>query len=356
MSRKGEAIYKRKDGRYEARFIKDYTNNKANYMYIYGKTYTEAKKKRQKAIENIKETNHNINNRTYNDIFDLFIKNKKNVIKESSISTYTLLINNHLRPIFGKYNINSINEKFINNFIANKLNNYSTTVVHDIATLLKQILKLNNISINFYIPPKRKNTIDVLTETEVNKLKKYCLNFNSRISFGIVFALYTGVRIGELCALKKSDFNIIDKQVVINKTLLRINNINNNGNKTKIISSSAKTENSKRIIPLAEVLIPYLQKYLGSIKDNEYLLTGTYKYIEPRVYYNKYLKILNTLKIKKHNFHSLRHTFATYAVSKNMDIKALSEILGHSNISITLSLYVHPSMNYKRDCINNIFN
>ena len=91
------------------------------------------------------------------------------------------------------------------------------------------------------------------------------------------------------------------------------------------------------------------------MNDDDYFLTGKSKFIEPKFYYSKYISILDKLKIKRHKFHSLRHTFATIAVEKNMDIKALSEILGHANISITLSLYVHPSLDYKRNCMNNIF-
>ena len=356
MARKGEAIYKRKDGRYEARFIKGYTSGKANYVYIYAKTYMEAKKKRQQVIETykyIKKTNIPI---TFNNILDSFIENKKYIIKESSLSTYLVIINNHIRPEFGDLKLEYITEELINKFIINKLNKFTFNVVHDIATLLKQILKNNNININFYIPPKKKKKITIFTKTEVNKIKDNCFIYDNRIKFGIILTLYTGLRIGELCSLTKANFNLYDKQLVVDKTLLRIKNVNdNNKNKTKVVLQSAKTDNSIRIIPLADILIPYLTKYLESMNNQDFLLTGKSKFIEPRFYYSNYQKILKDMKIDKHNFHSLRHTFATLAVEKNMDIKALSEILGHSNISITLNLYVHPSIDYKRNIINNIF-
>lgn len=357
MARKGEAIYKRKDGRYEARFIKGYTNGKANYVFVYGNTYMEAKKKRQRTIETYKlKTDNNKINSTFNIILDNFIDNKRNTIKESSLSTYLVIIEKHLRPEFGNLKINLIREELINTFILKKLDKYTSNVVHDIATLLKQILKANNINIKFYIPQKKQKQIVIFTNTETKIIRKNCLIYNDRIKFGIVLTLYTGLRIGELCALKKSNFNLVDKQLNVDKTLLRIKNNNKKMvNKTKVVCQSAKTDNSVRIIPIADALIPYLTMYLKTMKDDDYFLTGKNKFIEPRFYYTKYLKVLDELEIKKYNFHTLRHTFATNAAEKKMDVKALSEILGHSNISITLALYVHPSINYKRNCINNIF-
>ena len=302
MARKGEAIYKRKDGRYEARFIKGYSNGKADYIYVYGKSYMEVKKKRQLTIETYKDKVIRENNYSLNEIFDEFINNKRNKVKESSLSTYIFIINNHLRPEFGNLKINNLNTNLINKFIDCELDKYTFNVVHEVATLFKQILKINNINIDFIIPPKKRKNIDCFSVSETNTLKEKCLTYSDRIKFSIALTLYTGIRIGELCALKKENFNLED------------------------------------------------------IENEDFFLTGKKSYIEPRVYYNKYLKILDSLNLKKHNFHSLRHTFATYAIEKEMDVKALSEVLGHANISITLNLYVHPSIDYKRKCINNIFN
>ena len=109
MARKGEAIYKRKDGRYEARFIKGYSNGKADYIYVYGKSYMEVKKKRQLTIETYKDKVIRENNYSLNKIFDEFINNKRNKVKESSLSTYIFIINNHLRPEFGNLKINNLN-------------------------------------------------------------------------------------------------------------------------------------------------------------------------------------------------------------------------------------------------------
>lgn len=356
MSRKGEAIYKRKDGRYEARFIKDYINGKANYVYVYGKSYMEVKRKRQLIMETYRNKMKCEENSTLNKMFDIFIEKKRNVVKESSLSTYIFMINNHLRPEFGNLKVKNISKELINDFLDRELNKFTFNVVHEVATLFKQILKLNNINIDFVIPPKKSKRIDYFSISETNTIKEKCLTYSNRIMFGIALTLYTGIRIGELCALKKENFNLEDKQLIINKTLIRIKDTTSITTKTKVICQSAKTKDSIRIIPIADILIPYIKFYIDNIENDAYFLTGKRVYIEPRAYYNKYQKILELLKIKKHNFHSLRHTFATYAIEKKMDVKALSEILGHANISITLNLYVHPSIDYKRKCINNIFN
>lgn len=141
----------------------------------------------------------------------------------------------------------------------------------------------------------------------------------------------------------------------INHTLIRVRSDNFN-NKTRVVLDDPKTNNSNRVVPLANKLLQPLTKYLNTFtSDKNYFLTNSFNYVEPRSYYNKYLFYLNKWGIKKHKFHALRHTFATNAVEKNMDVKALAEVLGHSNVSITLNLYVHPSVSYKRDCIDKIY-
>ena len=149
-------------------------------------------------------------------------------------------------------------------------------------------------------------------------------------------ALYTGIRIGEICALKWKDINFKNNTIIINKTLQRIYIKEQNKNTSKIIISSPKT------------------KYLLNIKtdDNDYIIKGTIKYIETRSYRTYFNKLLNKLNIRKVNFHVLRHTFATNCIIAGIDCKTVSELLGHSSVNITLNLYVHPKIEEKMKCIN----
>ena len=163
-------------------------------------------------------------------------------------------------------------------------------------------------------------------------------------------ALYTGIRIGEICALKWKDINFKNNTIIINKTLQRIYIKEQNKNTSKIIISSPKTKNGMREIPISK----QITKYLLNIKtdDNDYIITGTIKYIEPRSYRTYFNKLLNKLNIRKVNFHVLRNTFATNCIIAGIDCKTVSELLGHSSVNITLNLYVHPKIEEKMKCIN----
>ncbi len=156
-----------------------------------------------------------------------------------------------------------------------------------------------------------------------------------------------GIRLGEICALKWEDINFQTQTLKINKTIQRIKNLDENAvTKTKIIIDAPKSQKSIRDIPIPSFMLDLLEK--NKADKNSYLLTGTPKYIEPRVYQDMFKKYLKESGINDIKFHALRHTFATRAIEKDFDIKSLSEILGHSSVKFTLERYVHPSDEYKR--------
>ena len=164
---------------------------------------------------------------------------------------------------------------------------------------------------------------------------------------GVIISLCTGIRIGELCALQWSDIDTEANIITINKTLQRIPDYKS-ANKTKIIIDSPKSKASERQIPIPSLLLEQLESIKTQIKSpNYYVLTSSEKYIEPSNYYVKYKHLLNECGIENHSFHALRHTFATRAIECGMDVKSLSEILGHSDVKVTLARYVHPSMDLK---------
>lgn len=308
-----------------------------------------------KIIEKIKNIKNTIKARRkekyFNEIADEWIEYKKNVVKESTYYNYVINIEKHLKPYFKNTKIENIVN--YNGLIHQLTEEKSTKTVRDIITILKAILKYYeeeyscNLKIKkVSIPKQEKKRVKILTKNEKNKLEKYCLKINNLKTLGIIICLNTGLRIGEICALKWENINLEEGNIYVKKTIQRI--YNKNTHSTKVIIDKPKTATSIRTIPintkLYEILKPLSKKY----KKNNFVLSGTNEYVEPRSYQYTFKEILKESKLKPYKFHCLRHTFATECIEVGMDIKSLSEILGHTDISITLRVYVHSSDKQKK--------
>lgn len=291
-----------------------------------------------------------------------WLNEKKNYVKESTYGNYSVIVYNYVIPYLGSYYIHELNNKIIQNYILNlHKSNKSNKTIKDIISIVKSSLKkaFNNLNIksfdlSFYYPIDNKNKkMYILNKKEQNKIVRYSLKNINNKSIGILLALFTGIRIGELCALKWNDFDFKKGTITIGNTLQRITIKNENKIISKIIITTPKTTNSIRVIPINSNLIEIL-KTIKSNKEN-YILTNNNYYIEPRCYRSYFNSILKKLKINHFAFHSLRHTFATNCIELKIDYKTISELLGHSTVNITLNLYVHPMIDYKRKCMNNLY-
>ena len=364
IPRKGENIRKRKDGRWEARYIKEYDlTGKAKYQSVYGNTYATVKEqlKQVKDTKDLISYKNNINS-SVEQIFIKWLKDEKIRVKQSTYAKYYDIVHKHIIPKLGQMKVKKLNIDILNGFVSEKYNNgrldgkggLSEKTVSDIVTILKQGLKGHcNFDLNEISKPKvPKNNVTVLPKENTDKLINYMGLGVTPLKIGILLALYTGIRLGELCALKWEDIDLSSGVIKINKTMQRIKNTDKNATtKTKIIIDTPKSDTSIREIPIQQILIDILSKYkqANHIKANAYILTGKVnKYVEPRLYQYKYKHFLEIMGIDDTKYHSLRHTFATNANENGFDTKSLSEILGHSNVQFTLEKYVHPNIIQKR--------
>ena len=349
MGRKGENIFYRKDGRWEARYAKDeLKKGKYRYGYVYGKSYMEVKLKRNEILLNLEKMKEEKlrGKNTLNYYIDNWLMSIRFLVKTSTYAHYYTIVNKHIRPYLGEVEIKVIKPKTIENFMNQKFEEgLSTKSIRDMIVVLKQILSYANISIKFRLPKLQKKEIKILSKNEIQILEKEIMKRKSYAAYGILLSLYTGVRIGEVCALTWKDIDLNKRVIKIEHTMLRIMDLEKE-DRTKVIIEEPKTEHSKREIPINQLLYDVLVK-IKPKNRNTYFLTGTKEYIEPRTYYNQYQKILKDIGIKRYGFHSLRHTFATRCIEIGMDPKTLSEILGHSDVKVTLSLYVHPTNSLK---------
>ncbi len=365
MARKGESIFKRKDGRYEARYIKGYKYNKAIYGFVYARTYNECKKKRTEILLNLRDIEKSKkttkNKETLNSLIDKWLEGKKGRIKSSSYSRYLQLIETHIRKDIGKINKNKISTELINNYLKEKLENgklngkggLSKNTVYDISLILKQVFKENDLNIKMMVVSKTIGKGKNLYTHDKEKLEKYLCNLTSNDSIGIMLSLLLGLRESEVCGLKWEDIDIENKVINIRRIISRVKSFDTK-NKTETIITIPKTKNSIRELPIPNKLINVLKEAKEKVNGNFYLLTGKQKFMDTRTYYNHYKKILKKLNLDGYTYHDLRHTFATNCVGLGIDAKTLMELLGHANINTTLSIYVHSSIEKKRNYINKL--
>lgn len=353
MSKRGENIYKRKDGRWEGRYLK--LNKK--YGYIYGTAYKEVKEKLNTAKVNLKSENEKTK---VSVLCDKWLDYKEQYIKESSFVKYKNIAEKYIKPYFEKIPTNKVDEYAIETFVKYLSDRgYSPKTVKITLSVLESVFSYFKVKIDFslnrFVPKAEQKEIHILTEKERIRLEKYLLKSEDPCKIGVLTALYSGIRIGELCALKWENIDLSLGIIRIAATLQRIQDFKETTDKkTKIIITEPKTPSAKRIIPLPSILIKKL-KCIKPETDTAFLLTGNERFIEPRmltVIFKKYLKECNITDI---NFHSLRHTFATRCVEAEFEPKALSEILGHSSVNTTLGIYTHPSLEYKRENINRLY-
>lgn len=366
MSKRGENIYKRKDNRWEGRYRKAVDDNgRTKLGYVYGKTYREVKEKLQiMKTESFDAPEDNFTV-TFEKVSIEWMHKEKLIIKESTLSKYAKILENHLLPEFSKMEIQKINSFAVNQFVAKKLKNgrldgkggLSSKTVQDMVMVLKSILKMAadeyscKVQIkNAVMPDRKKRKISVLTVDEQKILSGYALeDIHDLKRLGLLMCMVTGMRLGEICALRWSDLDLNSGILKIRHTLQRIQNISAKASeKTSVIIDTPKTNSSIREIPLTNAMASILIAVKPEEEDSYFLTGRDDKYMEPRTYQYYFSRTIEHLNITPLNFHGLRHTFATRCIENGFDTKSLSEILGHSNVNITLNRYVHTSMDAKK--------
>lgn len=295
-------------------------------------------------------------------VIDLWKNDKKQYVKKSSYSAYMLLIENHLLPTFG--NQFDVEESDVQEFVFKKLDEgLSQKTIKDILIVLKMILKfgvknkfLEYQQFDIQFPTERERyEIEVLSKANQKRIMDYVHEHFTFRNLGIYICLSAGIRIGEICALTWQDINTETGIINIRKTIQRIYVIEDSGRRTELILDTPKTKNSIRDIPMSKDLLKMLKPIKKVVNDSFFVLTNDAKPTEPRTYRNYYKRLMKELNVPELKFHGLRHSFATRCIESKCDYKTVSVILGHSNISTTLNLYVHPNMEQKKKCIDQMF-
>ena len=355
MARRGENIYKRKDNRWEGRYKNGFrSDGSVRYASVYAKSYTEVKA--LLAEKRIITTENPIScSLTVNDLFARWFDYIRLTVKESTYANYYMKYEKHIQPILGWLYYDKLTAEKLNNFIDIKIKNgLSPKYVADIAGVIRSVCRFAHKrygycdkSENMKIPKGRVQEKSMLKKTEQALLTDYLTNNPTPSNLSILLSLSTGLRIGELCALKWSDIDLEKRIIVVRNTVQRIRNTEYG---TKLVITLPKSDTSIRDIPLPGFIVSFLKRIRST--NNTFLLSGTEKIVEPRTMQYRFKSLLKRLKLSDVNFHSLRHLFATNCIAVGFDVKTLSEILGHSSVEVTLNRYVHSSMDRKAECMD----
>lgn len=300
-----------------------------------------------------------------NEVYNLWIVSKARQVKKSTISAYRTIYANVISPEFGDMDVSLLNKKLVQPVIYRWLDKgRSAKYCNDILIVFRMIMRYASEELDAEIPdihwrmifPTTSKVeqvkVERYTHDEYRKIVNYTLENPSPKNFGILLTICTGMRIGEICALKWKDIDLDKKTIQVNRTIERI--YDNETKVTEILFSTPKTSSSKRCIPIMKNILPMMKKFYAVSKPDYYVCTCSENFIEPRTYRNYYRRfILEKVKLGHViKFHGLRHTFATVMIENKVDIKTTSVILGHSDVSTTLNVYVHPSEEAKRNAMN----
>ena len=366
MARRGENIYKRKDGRWEGRYIAGCRpDGRAKYVSVYGKSYLEVKKvletrkgERQKTLPQC--------GMTVKELLTLWLSLRVTTIKESSYQRYLLLIEKHILPLLGGMRVKNLTANTLSGFIrelaiSGRLDGkggLSAKTTGDVVCVLKSALRfarrryasVDPELLEVKAPTVARKPPETLTDRECEMLSRSVIAAPDLNGAAYLLALNTGLRLGELCGLRWEDVSFPEQNLTVRRTALRIKD----GTGTELVTQAPKTESSGRIVPLPHHLLRFLAGLRQAAPDNAYVFTGTDKPMEPRTLQYRFKSFLKGLGLRDCHLHTLRHTFATRFIEAGYDAKTLSEILGHKNVKTTLQLYVHPSMQRKREAVEAI--
>lgn len=365
MARRARNIYKRKDGRWEGRYIKERINGKAKYAAVYAKTYTEVKEKLEKAKKAQKKKQISVCKAgSVTDIGHNWLAEVSVDLKESSIVKYEDLLRCYIYPGLGTTDLSDITNDQLMNFTtdlkknggrsAQGLSGSTVSEVISVIAGLRGYALRHGYSVTFSTDcvsiRQKRNDIRFFSIEEEERLVAWLLSHMDETALGVYTALFTGIRIGELCAMTWDYIDMEAKTMRIGRTMQRIRSNTASGKKTEVKIFEPKSAHSLRTIPLPNCLIPLFRSHYV---PGAYLLTGKPdKFVEPRIMHNRFKKILDSCDIKDASFHACRHSFATRCIELGFDVKSLSEILGHSNVAFTMNRYVHPSMAHKAENMN----
>lgn len=352
MPKRGENIYKRKDNRWEGRYYAMQPDGSRKQLSVYASSYAAVKEKLLICREQAARSRAHLPQcrLTFADVLQTWLAGRENCIKLSSYQHYLNIINTHLLPVWGKCLLNKLTAKNLSGFISQKRQYLAAKTVADILAVVKSAVKMALKEYNLpnaamilelKAPAGRRKAIETFNENEIKILSEKIWRNQQPINVAVMLALNCGLRLGEVCALQWSDIDFVGQTLSIKRNVQRLTL----AGRSQLLVQTPKSDCSVRTIPLTAEILLLLQNLPKP--HGEFVFNGR-KPLEPRTLQYRFAALLQSCGIRRRNFHTLRHTFASRYIEIGADVKSLSEILGHAGVNITMQLYVHPSLQQKR--------
>ena len=365
MPKRGEHIHKRKDGRWEGRYKCGTTEKgKTAYRSVYARTYAEVKEKLLDRMRSTDEIRIPAESVTFGEALDLWLEANRLRYKGATVMRYENLVNSHIRPELQNVRLSQLNAMAIRAFMNRKLERgrldggggLSSSYVRSIMLVISSVLRFSAeeqlcppLQVRSHTPAMPKRTPEILSIPDQQRLESVLRASTDETALGIRLSLQMGLRLGEVCALRWEDIDFTDAILHVRATIARVSSCENAGRaKTELIRDAPKTKASRRDVPIPASVLGALRR-VKMCSISEYVISTAPSFVRPRTFEYRFQRILAENQIPRINYHALRHTFATRCVEADVDIKTLSEILGHANVAITLNTYVHSSMERKRE-------
>lgn len=359
MPRRGENIYKRKDGRWEGRYIRGRTPaGKAEYGYVYAKSYAACREKRRRMEDALPQKPMLTGEMSVCQAAEFFLSERRGALKASTIGRYEYMIRHYIVPEIGTILLRDLTAEKLSVFFSRLQDRgLSCKSTRDVGVLLKTIFKVVKKKCHcdcpgrdVELPAYRSKKVEVFADHEIAALAQKVLDAPDITGLCVLLILNTGLRLGEICALRKSDIDFRSGFLRIERSAARVRD----GSGTRLVVQAPKSNSSVRLVAIPNDMLELLKATTQSIQRGNYLLTNTDTPMEPRTLQYRYRKLLERCGIRYRNFHALRHTYATRCMESGVDIKSLSELLGHADIRTTLQTYVHSSLAHKKQAVQSI--